>query len=202
MKADAEFIPVVSVTDEEMLDRAISQPFSYVSTEGPVWRTSAERRRFVQDERLSHLVVRVSSRVVGAVTWSPGQTPGFFKLSVTSCDDAAWTPRLVELSIRQAMSLLLRASEAKRVELLVATYNEVLLDYLTTCTAFEVEGVLRDRFFIDGRYWPAVVCRADLAAFPVEERRCATERQELLRRVRKKTLEDLTAAHDGTSWAV
>ncbi|MEU5001656.1 hypothetical protein [Streptomyces sp. NPDC021622] len=190
------------MADEEMLDRAISQPFSYVSTEGPVWRTAAGRRRVVQDERSSHLIVRVSDQVVGAVTWSPGQTPGFFRLNVTSCDDAAWTPRLAELSIGRAMSFLLRAREARRVELLVATYNEVLLDYLATHSAFEIEGVLKDRFFIDGRYWPAVVCCADLAAFPIGERPDGMHREELLRRVRKKTLQDLTVSHDGTSWAV
>ncbi|MEU5021006.1 hypothetical protein AB0G60_26885 [Streptomyces angustmyceticus] len=197
---DFEFIPVLTEGDERLLDEALSQLFSYVSTDGPVWRTAAQRQRIVRDERKSHVVVRSSGCTVGAISWSPGQTPGFFRLSVSSSDDKAWTIQLIEESIRKAVSLLTRSSEVKRVELLVPTYSEVLVEYLTERDYFEVEGVLRNRFFIDGGYWPAVICCANLAAFLAGDRREPGDRQELLAALREKTLEDLTAAHDGTSW--
>ncbi|MFD5097397.1 hypothetical protein [Streptomyces albidochromogenes] len=198
---DVEFIPVLTERDEMLLDEALSQLFSYVSTDGPVWRTAAQRQRIVRDERKSHLVVRKSGRTVGAISWWAGQTPGFFQLSVSSSDDQAWTIQLVDDSIREAVSLLTRSSEVKRVELLVPTYSEVLVEYLTQREYFEAEGVLRNRFFIDGEYWPAVMCCANLTAFPARNRRQPGDRQELLAALRKKTLEDLTAAHDGMSWS-
>ncbi|GAA1542726.1 hypothetical protein GCM10009730_59710 [Streptomyces albidochromogenes] len=198
---DAEFIPVLTESDERLLDEALSQLFSYVSTDGPVWRTAAQRQRIVRDERKSHLVVRKSGRTVGAISWRAGQTPGFFQLSVSSSDDQAWTLQLVDDAVREAVSLLTRSSEVKRVELLVPTYSEVLVEYLTERDCFEAEGVLRNRFFIDGEYWPAVMCCANLAAFRVRNRRQPGDRQELLAALRKKTLEDLTTAHDGMSWS-
>ncbi|MER7046075.1 hypothetical protein [Streptomyces jumonjinensis] len=198
---NVEFIPVLAERDEKLLDEALSQLFSYVSTDGPVWRTAAQRQRIVRDERKSHLVVRSSGRTVGAISWWAGQTPGFFQLSVSSSDDRAWTIQLVDASLREAVSLLTRSSEVKRVELLVPTYSDVLIEYLTERDCFEVEGVLRNRFFIDGEYWPAVICCANIEAFIDRDRRQPGDRQELLAALRKKTLEDLTAAHDGTSWS-
>ncbi|MQS34652.1 hypothetical protein [Streptomyces katsurahamanus] len=198
---NVEFIPVLAERDEKLLDEALSQLFSYVSTDGPVWRTAAQRQRIVRDERKSHLVVRSSGRTVGAISWWAGQTPGFFQLSVSSSDDRAWTVQLVDASLREAVSLLTRSSEVKRVELLVPTYSDVLIEYLTERDCFEVEGVLRNRFFIDGEYWPAVICCANIEAFSDRDRRQLGDRQELLAALRKKTLEDLTTAHDGTSWS-
>ncbi|MEW1695698.1 hypothetical protein [Streptomyces sp. NPDC091278] len=198
---ESEFIPVLTERDERLLDEALSQVFSYVSTDGPVWRTVTQRQRIVGDERKSHLVVRRSGRTVGAVSWWPGQTPGFFQLSISSADDRAWTARLVEEVLREAVALLTRSSEVNRVELLVPTYSDVLLEYLTEHDFFEVEGVLRNRFFIDGEYWPAAICCANLAAFPASDRRHLGDRAELLAALRKKTLKDLTTAHDGTSWS-
>lgn len=195
-----EFIPVLTETDEALLLESISQPFSYVSTDGPIWRSSAQRLRYVRDERKSHLVVRTSAGVIGSVTWSPGQTPGFHRLIINSCHDAAWTSAMVGQAMVTAVSLLRRAADVRRVELLVATYNEVLLEYLTDFGHFEVEGVLRDRFFIDGKYWSAVICCADLSRFPMAGKAAGPGRQELLAKLRKKTLEDLTTAHDSASW--
>ncbi|WP_405840226.1 GNAT family N-acetyltransferase [Streptomyces platensis] len=195
-----EFVPVVTENEEKLLDGVLAVPFSYVSTEGSVWRTAAMRRRIIEDERKSHVLVRREAQVIGAVSWSAGQTPGFFRLNLTSASDEAWTPEAADEAIRTALSMLLRAAEVKRVELLVATYNEVLLEYLTKYSGFIVEGVLRDRFFIDGEFWPGVVCRADLAAFKERGERISESRAQLLSSLRKKTLEDLTAAHDSTSW--
>ncbi|MFA7765871.1 hypothetical protein [Streptomyces sp. NRRL S-448] len=197
-----EFIPVVTEGDEKLLDEALSQVFSYISTDGPVWRTVAQRQRMVRDERKSHVVVRRSGRTVGAVGWQQGQTPGYFVLSISSSHDEAWTARLVEAAVGEAVSLLTRSSEAKRVELLVPAYSEALLEYLTQGAHFEIEGILRNRFFIDGEYWPAVICCANLAEFRTGKRREPSDRRELLAALRKKTLEDLTAAHDGSSWLV
>lgn len=198
---DAEFIPVLAERDERLLDEALSQIFSYVSTDGPVWRTAAQRQRIVKDERKSHLVVRSSSRTAGAVSWWPGQTPGFFQLSISSSEDREWTVQLVADALREAVYLLTRASEVKRVELIVPTYSEVLVEYLTERGCFEVEGILRNRFFVDGEYWPAAICCAKLAAFSAPDRRKPADRRELLAELRKKTLEDLSTAHDGTSWS-
>ncbi|MFJ2753716.1 hypothetical protein [Streptomyces sp. NPDC087297] len=192
-----EFIPVTTVADEEILDEVLSRPFSYVSTEGAVWRSAAERLRYVRDERKSHLLVIFDGQPVGAVSWSPGQTPGFFRIGLISCRDEIWTPALVDQAVRRAMALLTRAAEVQRVELLTPTYNDVFLEYLTDCAGFEVEGVLRDRFFLDGRYWPGVVCCADLREFAPQGAVEPAGRQELLDRLRKKALEDLAHAdHD------
>ncbi|MBT2364804.1 hypothetical protein J7E88_05585 [Streptomyces sp. ISL-10] len=190
-----EFIPVTTVADEEILDTILSQPFSYVSTEGAVWRSAAERMRRVKDERKSHLLVISCGNPVGAVGWSPGQTPGFFRLDLVSCRDEAWTADLVDRALRRAMALLTRAREVQRVELLTPAYNDVFLEYLTACAGFEVEGILRDRFFLDGRYWPGVVCCADLREFAPQGAAEPAGRQELLDRLHKKALEDLTEAH-------
>jgi hypothetical protein len=195
-----EFIPVLTENEEKMLDGVLAAPFSYVSTEGPVWRTAAMRRRIIEDERRSHVLVRREARVIGAVSWSAGQTPGYCRLVLTSCSDGDWTPGTADEAIRAALSTVLRAIEVKRVELLVATYNEVLLEYLTEYPGFIVEGVLRDRFFIDGEFWPGIICRADVAEFVQRGERLPESRAELLSSLRKKTLEDLKAAHDGMSW--
>ncbi|MFF0630062.1 GNAT family N-acetyltransferase [Streptomyces sp. NPDC004296] len=199
--ASIEFIPVLMEDEENLLDGVLAAPFSYVSTEGPVWRTAAMRRRIIEDERKSHVLVRQESQVIGAVSWSAGQTPGYFRLILTSSSDEAWSPGTADEAVRAALSMLLRAAEVKRVELLVATYNEVLLKYLTEYSGFIVEGVLRDRFFIDGEFWPGIMCRADLTTFVQRGERVPESRAELLSSLRKKTLEDLTAAHDGTSWS-
>lgn len=196
-----EFIPVTTVVDEEILDEVLSRPFSYVSTEGAVWRSAAERLRYVRDERKSHLLVISAGQPVGAVSWSPGQTPGFFRIGLVSCRDETWTPVLVDRAVRRAMALLTRAAEVQRVELLTPTYNDVFLEYLTDCAGFEVEGVLRDRFFLDGRYWPGVVCCADLREFAPQGAVEPAGRQELLDRLRKKALEDLAHAHHDM-WSV
>ncbi|MFF5566323.1 hypothetical protein ACFY7Z_07135 [Streptomyces sp. NPDC012623] len=200
--ASVDFVPVITENEEKMLDDVLAAPFSYVSTEGPVWRTAAMRRRIIEDQRKSHVLVRRGARVIGAVSWSAGQTPGFFRLVLTSRSDGAWTPAVADRAIRTALSMLLRAAEVKRVELLVATYNEVVLEYLTESTGFIVEGVLRDRFFIDGEFWPGIVCRADLAEFKERGELSSESRTELLSALRKKTLADLAAAHDIPSWSV
>ncbi|MFJ1647628.1 hypothetical protein [Streptomyces sp. NPDC088258] len=200
--ASVDFVPVITENEEKMLDDVLAAPFSYVSTEGPVWRTAAMRRRIIEDQRKSHVLVRRGARVIGAVSWSAGQTPGFFRLVLTSRSDGAWTPAVADRAIRTALSMLLRAAEVKRVELLVATYNEVVLEYLTESTGFIVEGVLRDRFFIDGEFWPGIVCRADLAEFKKRGELSSESRTELLSALRKKTLADLAAAHDIPSWSV
>ncbi|MER7990214.1 GNAT family protein [Streptomyces noursei] len=199
--ASTEFVPVLTEREEEMLDGVLAAPFSYVSTEGPVWRTAAMRRRIIEDERKSHVLVCQESQIIGAVSWSAGQTPGYFRLILTSSSDKAWTPGTADEAVRAALSTLLRAAEVKRVELLVATYNEVLLEYLTQYSGFIVEGVLRDRFFIDGEFWPGIMCRADLTTFAQRREWLPESRAELLSALRKKTLEDLTATHDGTSWS-
>ncbi|MGG2463443.1 GNAT family N-acetyltransferase [Streptomyces sp. RGM 3693] len=196
-----EFIPVLTEDEENLLDGVLAAPFSYVSTEGPVWRTVAMRRLIIEDERKSHVLVRRESQIIGAVSWSAGQTPGYFRLVLTSSSDKAWTPGTADEAVRAALSMLLRAAEVKRVELLVATYNEVLLEYLTQYSGFIIEGVLRDRFFIDGEFWPGIMCRADLATFARRGEWLPENRAELLSVLRKKTLEDLKAAHDGTSWS-
>ncbi|MFC8270098.1 hypothetical protein ACFUIZ_30940 [Streptomyces cinereoruber] len=199
--ASLNFIPVLTEDEEKMLDGVLAAPFSYVSTEGPVWRTAEIRRRIVEDERRSHILACRGERVIGAVSWSAGQTPGYFRLNLTSCSDGDWAPKTVDEAIRAALSTVLRAAEVKRVELLVATYSEVLLEYLTEYSGFIVEGVLRDRFFIDGEFWAGVICRADVNEFMQHRERLSESRTELLSSLRKKTLEDLKVAHDGTSWS-
>lgn len=196
-----EFIPVVTENEEKLLDQVLAAAFSYVSTQGPVWPTAAMRRRIVEDERKSHVLVRRHGRGIGAVSWSAGQTPGFFRLDLTSRSDEDWTPDVAEEALRAALSLLLRAAEVKRVELLVPAYDEVLLEYLTSRSGFTLEGVLRDRFFIDGEFWPGFVCRANIDAFTERGEGISGNRAELLASLRKMTLEDLTAAHDGMSWS-
>jgi len=190
-----EFIPVTTLADEEILDQVLSRPFSYVSTEGAVWRSAAERLAHVKDARKSHVLVLRGGRPIGAVGWSPGQTPGFFRLGLLSCRDEDWDAALVDRAVRRAMALLTRAGEVQRVELLVATYNDVFLEYLTAYAGFEVEGVLRDRFFLDGRYWPGVVCRAELREFTPGPAAEPDGRAELLDRLHKKALEDLAESH-------
>ncbi|MEV7081794.1 GNAT family protein [Streptomyces sp. NPDC093516] len=196
-----EFVPVVTGDEEALLDEVLAVPFSYVSTEGPVWRTAAMRRRIIEDERKSHVLVRRDAQLIGAVSWSAGQTPGYFRLVLTSCSDEAWTPEATDRALRAALSMLLRAAEVKRVELLVATYNEALLEYLTQHSGFIVEGMLRDRFFIDGEFWAGIICRADVTQFVERGERLTESRAQLLSSLRKKTLEDLTAAHDDASWS-
>lgn len=194
--SDVRFVPVIATGDEELLDEVLSTPFSYMSTAGPVWRSTAGRERYIKDERKSHLVVCLGEDAIGAVTWQKGYAPGFFQVELHSSDDGAWQPELVEAAMKAAMGLLLRTSEARRVEFLVGTYNNVVLSYLTSTSHFEVEGVLRDRYFIDGRFWPGVVCRADLEAFDVEEQEMPKERDVLLSKLRKKAVQDLGAQSD------
>ncbi|WP_344165247.1 hypothetical protein [Nocardiopsis rhodophaea] len=189
-----DFLPVVTADQEELLDSVLSHPFSYVSTTGPIWRTARQREQFIADDGSSHLVVRVQGNLVGAVTWSTGQTPGYYRLTIISADDDAWTPHLVEAAIREAISMIARSSEAKRIELLVPGYDIPLVDYLTATHNFEIEGVLRDRFFIDGRYWPGIICRADIEKFRPQERASNEERAELLDRLRDRAMNDLSSA--------
>lgn len=193
---EVTFTPVLTTAAEEILDGVLTTPFSYVSTAGPKWRSAQERRQFVADDRRSHLLVRCGDDTVGAITWSAAGTPGFLRLDITSCRDAAWRPGLVQRAIAEAMALIRRGSEVKRVELLFATYNDVLLGYLTECDHFEIEGVLKDRFFLDGRYWPGVLCRADLSRFPAAARDAGAGRADLLELLRKKATEHLSAARE------
>ncbi|WP_043635879.1 hypothetical protein [Nonomuraea candida] len=195
-----ECVPVLTRDEERLLDAVLAAPFSYVSTDGPVWRTAAMRQRIVQDERRSHLVVRRSGVLIGAVSWSMMQTPGVARLAVTSNDDESWSSAVAAQAIRGAVGILCRTHEVVRVELLVATYNQVLLEYLVEYDSFIIEGVLRDRFFIDGKFWPAVICRANLEKFSDRDRHVLERRGDVIRALRKKTLEDLTQGNDHVSW--
>jgi hypothetical protein len=190
------FVPVVSTSDEENLDVVLAQPFSYVSTDGPRWRTAAQRRQIIDNDSSSHMVIFQASEVVGAISWTRGQTPGFFRLSITSCQDDAWTPHLVYESVSQAMTLILRSSEARRVELAFGTYNEALLRYVTSARTFTVEGILRDRYFVDGTYWPGVICAADLNAFTPVGRPETRDHDVLLELLRKNLATGLSVSRE------
>ncbi len=189
-----QFFPVVSPTSEELLEAVLSEPFSHVSTEGPLWRTAAQRDRFRDDPGRSSIAVCAPADTIGAVTWRPGHTPGFLRLDIVSNDDAAWHAATVAAAVERAMDHITRTSHVRRVELLFGAYNEPLLEYVTSERGrFDVEGILRDRFFIDGRHWPGVLCSADMELFRPARREPDEHREELMRRLHEKTIEDLTS---------
>lgn len=156
--------PVLGEAQERALEAVLACPFSYVSTNGSAWLSSVERSSAARDQGSSHLLVTDTEQdvVIGAVSWTGGQTPGFVRLWLTSCADARWTSEVVHTALRSALAAIVRSAETRRAELLVPAYAHAVMTCLAEHDDFIVEGVLVDRFFIDGRYWDGIQCRADL----------------------------------------
>lgn len=161
---DVSTFPVISEEGRRELVTVLSQPFSYVSTVGSVWRSYEECEKIHRDPGSSFLIVRVSGELAGAVGWRSGQTPGFIRMEIVSAVDELWSADVVADAIGDATAVITRSSSVHRLEFLVPGYDRPVLEYLLSHDDFLVEGILADRFFIDGRYWDGILCRgsADL----------------------------------------
>lgn len=103
------------------------------------------------------MVVTHEGQRVGAVNWSPLGYPGSYTIGSAIGAPDLWTQGYgVEANVL-LLNYLFHARDAHRVQLTLGTYNRQMVQIITH-GGFTLEGVLRDYFFLDGRYFDAVVC--------------------------------------------
>jgi RimJ/RimL family protein N-acetyltransferase len=158
-------IPVPSVTlgpitdpDYELLAGWASSK-SWVYAGGPrQYFTADQFRKFViENGRDRFLMVRTrDGRAIGAVSWRNGQYRSSFEIGAMIGDDTMWQSGFGIESVIALLGLLFDSEHAHRVEFICGVFNKSAIQ--ACCSGLiQIEGVMRDYYYLDGGYHDAVV---------------------------------------------
>lgn len=133
------------------------------------------------------IVESIAEEPLGAVLWRPGAYSGAYSVEYVVGRPAAWAATGPE-AVALLMDHLFRGRNAHRVQATVGIFDRLMI---TACSeaGLTVDGVLRDYYFLDDEYHPAVVfsmlrdeyLASPLAAAPRREAVPAQEKAEARR---------------------
>jgi diamine N-acetyltransferase len=157
-------IPVPSVTlgavtggDFELLSQwASTTPFVYAG--GSRRYISADDfRRLIEGSRDNFLMVRTRDRrTIGAVSWRIGQYRTSFEIGTMIGDTTMWQTGFGLEAILALFSLLFDSEHGHRIEFICGVFNRPAIQ--ACCSGLiQIEGVMRDYYFLDGTYHDAIV---------------------------------------------
>lgn len=127
------------------------------ATGAPSYLTAEQARDFIENIDDTFLMVRtVDGGTIGAVSWASLNVPGNYSVGIIVGDEQKWGAGFGMEAVVLAMRFLFDFKNAHRVEFKFGAFNLKVLEYLCSGLA-RIEGVLRDYYFIDGRYQDAII---------------------------------------------
>jgi RimJ/RimL family protein N-acetyltransferase len=162
------------------------------ATGAPTYLTPEQARAFIASVNDTFLMVRTADgRTIGAVSWGTLNVPGNFSVGIIIGDEEKWGAGFGVEATLLIMRFLFDFKNAHRVEFKCGTFNTNAIEYL--CSGIiRIEGVLRDYYFLDGRYQDAIIgsiLRDEFYALVPAERMVSDEAQERADKILNEYLE-------------
>ncbi|GLZ06506.1 alanine acetyltransferase [Actinomadura sp. NBRC 104412] len=153
MKGDYVSLRRMKDADFELLADWIGGRVGSYGAGSPFFVTPEELRRGA-DTYL--MVVRNDGERIGVVSWRQLAYVGSYELGVAIGDESAWTDGYGVEAVLLLLHYVFHARNAHRVEMKAGLFNRQPIRMVTQ-GIMVLEGVLRDYYFLDGRYYDAVV---------------------------------------------
>ncbi|MFI0351076.1 GNAT family N-acetyltransferase [Actinomadura sp. 9N407] len=147
--------------------------------------SAAEFKAFLERSDDQYLIVCTpDGQALGSVAWRPTDTPGNYVVGAMIGDADMWGAGFGLEATILLVGMLFNSKNAHRVEFLCGVFNRRAVE--TFCSGMiNVEGVLRDYFFVDGTYHDALIgsvlrdeyyaARGPSEAVPAAEKEAARE---------------------------
>ena len=156
------------------------------SSRGPRFLTPSQAREVIGGTRQTTLVVEhAHGDPIGALSWRRAGVTGGYTIEHVVGDPERWGADAGREAFALLFGYLFRTLNAHRVELVTATFDRMMIETVAAL-GLTVEGVLRDYFYLDGRFHHAVVSsllateyaaspgrHPSAEAVPAEDRRAA-----------------------------
>ena len=143
--------------DYELLSKWSSSP-SWVYASGTMqFMSPSEFKEFTRRVKDTFLIVRTAEgQAIGTVSYRATGAPGNFVVGSMIGDAEMWGMGFGVESVMLLVDILFNSKNAHRVEFTCGLYNKGAVHNF--CSGFmQIEGILRDYYFIDGTYYDAVV---------------------------------------------
>jgi RimJ/RimL family protein N-acetyltransferase len=114
-------------------------------------------KKFIGNARDQFLMVRArDGRAIGAVSWRTAKYPASFEIGAMIGDATRWQSGFGIESLMALIGKLFDTQHAHRVEFICGAFNKAAIQ--ACCSGLiQIEGVLRDYYFVDGTYQDAVI---------------------------------------------
>lgn len=107
--------------------------------------------------RTGYLMIKtLEGQRIGAIEWSPKRYFDSYAMGMVVGDPSLWGRGYGAEAAILGLEMLFHDFNAHRVEVMVGAYNKPMMEVLTGGFV-QIEGVLRDYYFLDGEYHDAVV---------------------------------------------
>lgn len=142
--------------DIALVARWLASPDAVHSSRGPRFLSLPAARDLVAGSARHMLVAETGGQPIAALSWQPSGPAGGYGLDHIVGVPEAWGAGAGREAVSILLDYLFQGLNAHRVQAITAVYDRMMVEILLGL-GLTVEGVLRDYFYLDGRYHQAVV---------------------------------------------
>jgi hypothetical protein len=126
------------------------------SSRGPRFLTLPAARAVVAGDAREMLIAEVGDEPVGALLWQSTGPAGGYSVEHIVGVPATWDDGAGGEAVSLLLGYLFQGLNAHRVQMVTGVFDRMMVQIVVDL-GLSIEGVLRDYFYLDGRYHHAVV---------------------------------------------
>lgn len=117
-----------------------------------------EMKEQMKQDKTRYVGVKTNAgRKIGFVSWHEVKTQGNYQIGGTIGDPSIWDEGYGVEATKLIMDYLFHFKNAHRLQFITGLYNTRTISMLMKHST-QIEGILRDYYFLDGKYHDAVIC--------------------------------------------
>ncbi|UPW84173.1 GNAT family N-acetyltransferase [Lysinibacillus sp. Ag94] len=117
-----------------------------------------EMKEQMRQDKTRYVGVKTNAgRKIGFVSWHEVKTQGNYQIGGTIGDPSIWDEGYGVEATKLIMDYLFHFKNAHRLQFITGLYNTRTISMLMKHST-QIEGILRDYYFLDGKYHDAVIC--------------------------------------------
>ncbi|KMK95013.1 GNAT family N-acetyltransferase [Rossellomorea marisflavi] len=118
----------------------------------------SEMKEQMKQDKSRYVGVKTNAgRKIGFISWHEVKTQGNYQIGGTIGDPSIWDEGYGVEATKLVMDYLFHFKNAHRLQFVTGLYNTRTIGMLMKHTT-QIEGILRDYYFLDGSYHDAVIC--------------------------------------------
>ena len=142
--------------DAGLVARWLASPMAVHSSRGPRFLALPAARELVAGSARQMLVAERAGQPIGALFWQSSGPAGGSSLDHVVGVPEVWGAGAGAEAVSIVLAYQFQGLNAHRVQSIAAVYDRMMVE-IAVRLGLTVEGVLRDYFYVDGRYHHAVV---------------------------------------------